>query len=114
MKRKFNGYYWQLRSDFLDILFKYKVSNSELLNELAVKANEYTCTPFSLWLREQSQLSSGLGYVTTNLDYVWRNYITGKWMFIEEKRKGSDVTRNQRETFTMLHSFAKADVSYAG
>ena len=114
MTRKYNGYYWQIRNDFLDILIKHGVSNLELLNELAEKANEYTCTPFSLWLREQQELSSSLGYVTTNLDYVWRNYITGQWMYIEEKRKGGDVTRNQRETFTMLHNVAKENTSYAG
>jgi len=43
-------------------------------------------TEFGLWLRNQKEIDSGLGYITSNLDYIWRNYNTGDWMLIEEKR----------------------------
>lgn len=83
-------------------------------------------TEFGLWLRNQKQeisicphcgqetrkdagkwrdpdpLDSGLGFVTTNIDYVWRNYKTGDWMLLEEKRFMSDVRRWQKELFVLV------------
>ena len=71
-------------------------------------------TEFGLWLRAQSEIDSSLGYVTTNIDYVWKNYRTGEWMFIEEKRYMGKVSRNQREIFKNLNTLAKHDPLYKG
>lgn len=43
-------------------------------------------TEFGLWLREEKEIDSSLGFIATNLDYVWCNYKNGLWMIIEEKR----------------------------
>lgn len=43
-------------------------------------------TEFGIWLRQQEPLDSKHGFVTTNIDYLWRNYKTKQWMLIEEKR----------------------------
>jgi len=48
------------------------------------RRNDNHSTEFGLWLREQPDIDSKLGYITTNLDYVWKNYKTGDWMLIEE------------------------------
>ena len=52
-------------------------------------------TEFGLWLREQKELDSKFGYVATNLDYMWKNYKTGLWMFLEEKRYNGQLTFSQ-------------------
>lgn len=59
-------------------------------------------TEFGLWLRKQKSIDSSLGYIATNVDYVWRNYKTGDWMLIEEKRYMSKVKRWQQEIFDLL------------
>ena len=71
-------------------------------------------TEFGLWLREQEQIESGRGYVTTNLDYVWYNYKTGQWMLLEEKRYGAGLTFPQRKMFGLLDDVASSDVMYLG
>lgn len=43
-------------------------------------------SPFGLWLREQHEIDSNLGFITTDIDYIWKNYVTNEWMLIEEKR----------------------------
>ena len=71
-------------------------------------------TEFGLWLRERGELDSAYGYIATNLDYIWRNYNTGKWMLLEEKRHGAYLRRWQREIFDMLDKLARADPNYCG
>lgn len=71
-------------------------------------------TEFGLWLREQRELDSGLGFVTTNLDYIWCNYKTGKWMLIEEKRHGGIPQLYQRQLFNRIDSLCQADTNYKG
>ena len=74
-------------------------------------------TEFGLWLREQGDLDSSLGYVATNLDYIWRNYKSGLWMCIEEKRYGHQDTEPrpfQRESFKIVHGCATSDDKYCG
>jgi len=61
-----------------------------------------------LWLREQDVLDSKRGYIATNLDYVWKNYKTGDWMLIEEKRYGHKPRRWQHELFRQLHRVCTA------
>ena len=59
-------------------------------------------TEFGLWLREQPEIDSGLGFVASNLDYIWRNYKTGDWMLIEEKRNGAKCPPWQLEMFAIV------------
>jgi hypothetical protein len=30
-------------------------------------------TEFSKWLRDQKEIDSSLGYITTNIDFLWKN-----------------------------------------
>ena len=71
-------------------------------------------TEFGLWLREQAAIDSSLGFVATNLDYIWANHKTGAWMLIEEKRHGSNPTYSQRELFKVLHGACKDAPGYRG
>ena len=73
------------------------------------------CTPFSDWLRKQLEISSKLGFITTNIDYMWGNYKTGRWMLIEEKRHNARPTWSQEEQFEVLHDACrKGDSNYRG
>ena len=78
------------------------------------KRNDGHSTEFGLWLREQPQIDSKLGFVATNIDYMWSNYKTGQWMIIEEKRHGSDVRYSQREQFKVIHRACISDPLYHG
>ena len=71
-------------------------------------------TEFGLWLREQKNIDSSLGYIATNIDYVWRNYKTGQWMLIEEKRYMSKVKRWQQEIFDLLDWCSKHHPKFHG
>jgi len=80
------------------------------------KESKYSSkTQFSDWLRKQKELDSSDGFVTTDLDYIWENYKSGKWMFIEEKR-GITITstRPQRRIFKRLHNLCRKDKMYKG
>lgn len=70
-------------------------------------------TEFGLWLREQKEIDSGLGFVTTNLDYIWENYKTGQWCFLEEKRYNSRPAPSQLKQFVRLHKLIN-DTKYLG
>ena len=82
------------------------------------KRNDAHSTEFGLWLREQPEIDSRIGFVATNLDYIWHNYKTGDWMLIEEKRGYNKfipkVKRWQRGIFNLLHKAALNDNSYRG
>ena len=71
-------------------------------------------TPFSDWLRHQAELDSKLGYIATNLDYIWSNFKTKEWMAVEEKRYGADASWSQKQLFKMLHKVCKLDKNYRG
>jgi hypothetical protein len=71
-------------------------------------------TEFGIWLREQPEIDSKLGYVATNIDYVWRNYKTGKWMLIEEKRYNSKPKYYQVQLFNLLNWCAKHHPKFMG
>jgi len=72
-------------------------------------------TEFGLWLRKQEKIDSRkYGFVTTNIDYVWKNYRTGKYMFIEEKRYMSDVRFYQKNIFNEIDRACKNDENYCG
>ena len=71
-------------------------------------------TEFGLWLREQPEIDSALGYIATNIDFMWRNYKSKLWMLIEEKRYMSKVKRWQMQMFKLIDMFCSADKNYRG
>jgi len=77
------------------------------------KRNDSSSTEFGLWLREQKSIDSQLGYVATNIDYLWRNYKTKQWMLIEEKRYNAIPKFPQTALFELLHN-AINDKYYKG
>ena len=66
------------------------------------KRRDSHSTQFGLWLREQPEIDSAEGYVATNVDYLWRNYKTGDWMLIEEKRNLARPAGWQIQLFALL------------
>lgn len=73
------------------------------------KRNDKHSTEFGLWLRDQKEIDSSLGYTTTNIDYLWRNYNTGEWMLIEEKRYSTRPDWSQGVSFETIHSAIKSE-----
>ena len=71
-------------------------------------------TEFGLWLREQPEIDSAKGFIATNIDFLWRNYNTGDWMLIEEKRYMSKPKRWQCQLFDLLDWCAKTHPKYRG
>lgn len=71
-------------------------------------------TEFGLWLREQKELDSKLGFVATNIDYVWRNYRTKDFMIIEEKRYLGKSTFAQKQIFHLINWICKKHPKYKG
>lgn len=71
-------------------------------------------TEFGLWLRDQPSLQQRLGYLATNLDFIWGNYNKQKWMLIEEKRYGSGLRQAQLDLIEMVDKCCKADPRYQG
>lgn len=71
-------------------------------------------TEFGLWLRKIPEISSELGYIATNIDFFWKNYKTGYFMLIEEKRYMSDVRYFQHKIFEQLHQAFKCNNQYKG
>ena len=80
---------------------------------MTIKRSDSHSTEFGLWLRDQPEIDSKLGYLATNIDYVWRNWRTGEWMFIEEKRYKSPIKTWQKKTFFAVHR-AIRDLKYKG
>lgn len=50
------------------------------------KSHDGTGTEFSHWLRSRDELASESGFCASNVDFVWMNYHTRRWMVLEEKR----------------------------
>jgi hypothetical protein len=71
-------------------------------------------TEFGLWLRDQKDIDSNIGYVATNIDYMWENYKTKEWMLIEEKRFCGNVTWCQNKMFEKIDNACKSDKNYKG
>lgn len=78
------------------------------------KRNDSHSTEFGLWLREQRDIDSSLGFAATNLDYIWANYKTGEWMLIEEKRYSAEVSWCQRQLLKRLHAACVNAQGYRG
>lgn len=71
-------------------------------------------TEFGLWLREQKDIDSGFGYVTTNIDFVWANYKTDDYMLLEEKRFMQPIKFYQERIFKRIHQNQSIDEKYHG
>ncbi len=71
-------------------------------------------TEFGLWLRQQKEIDSNLGFVTSNLDFIWRNYKTGDWILLEEKRYGGHCDYSQQQTLEWLDQHIIKDNKYHG
>ena len=78
------------------------------------KRNDSHSTEFGLWLREQPAIDSRIGYITSNIDYVWHNFKTGEWMLIEEKRYCAKVGFPQSVLFKLVHHACKWQEKYRG
>lgn len=76
--------------------------------------NDSHSTEFGLWLRRQKGIDSSLGYVATNLDYIWSNYKNGRWMLIEEKRYNSLMRLSQEQMFKKLDVALSGVEGYKG
>jgi len=71
-------------------------------------------SPFSEWLRQQPEIDSRLGFVTTDIDYLWRNYQTGTFMLIEEKCRMGEMNYSQRTSLEFLDSVCSYHPLYKG
>ncbi len=71
-------------------------------------------TEFSNWIRTVDALKSSDGYIATNVDFMWRNYKTGEWMLIEEKRHGSRPAHWQMQCFQTIDKACSSDPNYLG
>jgi hypothetical protein len=81
---------------------------------MTTKRRDDHSTEFGLWLREQPEIDSGLGFIATNIDYMWQNYKTGRWMLIEEKRHGRKPAKWQVGMFKILNWCAKHHPHFVG
>lgn len=71
-------------------------------------------TEFGIWLRQQPEIDSKKGYVATNIDFLWMNYLNNKWMLIEEKRYGRFPSGYQVQMYKMLDQVRTIDKKYCG
>ena len=78
------------------------------------KRNDNHSTEFGLWLREQEEIDSRKGFVATNIDYMWKNYMTNDWMLIEEKRYGSQPQYAQKRLFEYINTVCYQRPFYKG
>jgi len=68
---------------------------------------------FSRWVREQPELDSSLGYVTTDQDLEWQLYCTGRgrdfqlMMHIEIKTNGAELSPSQRDSLHMKNQIIR-------
>lgn len=70
---------------------------------------------FSAWLRLQPEIDSKTeGFITTDIDYLWKNYKTGEWMILEEKTHGAIVPRWQGEFLQLIDKLGAYDKKYKG
>lgn len=71
-------------------------------------------TNFGKWLRTNDQLDSSNGYVATDVDYVWNDYKSNRFMLIEEKCNKATSSFPQSQTFKMLDEAIKGKEGYHG
>lgn len=80
---------------------------------MTTKRRDSHSTEFGLWLREQDEIDSELGFYATNIDYVWRRRTPNAWMYLEEKRHDARIPTWQRISFQIIHR-SIVDPSYRG
>ena len=79
------------------------------------KQSTYTeATQFSAWLRKQSAIDSRLGYIATDIDYIWENYNTNLFILLEEKRKMHKMTWSQEQQFKKMDYRLRHSKYYQG
>ena len=71
-------------------------------------------TEFGSWVRKPKELQSKLGFIATDLDYIWENYKTGAFMLIEEKRYMSQMTWSQRGQLERFDKYMLGNPKYCG
>lgn len=76
--------------------------------------NDSHSTEFGIWVRNQSEIDSKLGYVASNIDFMWMNYNEKLWMLIEEKRHGARLTFSQSQMYQVLDKACRSDPNYQG
>jgi hypothetical protein len=81
---------------------------------MTIKRHDNHSTEFGLWIRDQKEIGSNLGFITTNLDYIWTNYKTKDWMLIEEKRYYGYPKDWQWYIFLKLDKLSQQDIHYHG
>ena len=74
----------------------------------------YFTTPFSQWLREQEKLDSSKGFVTSDIDFIWSNHKTKKYIMLEEKCRMQNIKFCQRNILMNIHNMLKPDPNYYG
>lgn len=73
-------------------------------------------TEFGNWIRGVKELDSAPshGFSATNIDFMWTNYISGLWLYLEEKRYRATVKFPQDKLFKTIDSTAQSDPNYRG
>jgi len=76
-------------------------------------------TAFGLWLREEKEIDSDLGFSSSDIDYVlyiWHDYgKTASWMFLEEKTHSAEPTWSQQQLFKIVDDACRrGDPNYKG
>jgi len=78
------------------------------------KRRDDSGTEYGKWTREQPGLDSALGFVATNIDWVWRNYKTGLWMLKEEKRHRWLPKIYQVQMYQLVDACCRSSADYRG
>ncbi len=88
--------------------------------------NDGHSTEFGLWVRGQlpdqkisvacidSRKSTVEAYTASNIDFMWMDYKSGKWMIIEEKRYKQSLTTSQQLMYPVIHAACLHDKNYQG
>lgn len=76
--------------------------------------NDAHSTEFGIWLRQQPEIQSSLGYAATNIDYMWCDFRRNKWMFLEEKRFNAPLSWSQEQLFARIQKACENDPTYCG
>lgn len=88
--------------------------NSNLICPDCKNSQKYG-TAFSLWLREQDEISSAKGYTTTDIDFVWRNYNENWLIVLEEKTNaGKPPLYGQQQILDQMNKMLSKNEGYRG
>jgi len=76
--------------------------------------SKYFTTKFANWLRQNEALDSKKGFTCSDIDFIWTNYKTGKFMMLEEKCLNSKIGFAQDKILNRVHECLKTDKNYMG